>query len=333
MADVDSKILKQVEFYFSNSNLPRDKFLRAETEKNEGWVAIEVIASFKKMQELTKDPGVVAEALRKSESLLEVNEDGTQVRRTEPIPADINLDPQSLYMKGFPQDYTMEQLQEFMAKHIEGSEKVNCIRMRRLRDKTFKGSIFVEFDSPATAERVKSLELKAPTEAADALVVEMKADYDAKKKAERAEWLAKKKAGNNDKKRAREGEEGEGEKQEFKKDITLDCIVKVSGLSEGIQREDIKGAFETAGAKVQFVEFNRGNVTGYVRLHPETELKATAVVEKMAEAKTEIGSVVPELVVLQGDEEQAYWVKVFEAQQNAKSGKRKGRGGFKKQRN
>lgn len=34
--DVESKILKQVEFYFGDANLPRDKFLLERVQENEG---------------------------------------------------------------------------------------------------------------------------------------------------------------------------------------------------------------------------------------------------------------------------------------------------------
>lgn len=34
--EVESKILKQVEFYFGDANLPRDKFLLERVQENEG---------------------------------------------------------------------------------------------------------------------------------------------------------------------------------------------------------------------------------------------------------------------------------------------------------
>ena len=81
------EILKQVEFYFSDANLPRDKFLWTLTQsdpKREGWVPISTIASFKRMQRFQPFEAVVA-ALRTSKELLEVNEDGTAVRRRNPL--------------------------------------------------------------------------------------------------------------------------------------------------------------------------------------------------------------------------------------------------------
>jgi lupus La protein len=78
-----AEILKQVEFYFSDANLPRDKFLWTQTisdPKKEGWVSISTIASFKRMQRFRPIEAIV-EALRGSKELLEVNEEGTHVKR------------------------------------------------------------------------------------------------------------------------------------------------------------------------------------------------------------------------------------------------------------
>ena len=66
------KLVKQVEFYFSDTNLPTDNFMMKEVRKNkEGWVQISVIASFKKIRNLkAKSNKVVAEALRTSTELV-----------------------------------------------------------------------------------------------------------------------------------------------------------------------------------------------------------------------------------------------------------------------
>jgi lupus La protein len=82
-----AEILKQVEFYFSDANLPRDKFLWTQTQadpKKEGWVSIATIASFKRMQRFKPLEAIVA-ALRESKELLDVNEEGTHVRRKVPL--------------------------------------------------------------------------------------------------------------------------------------------------------------------------------------------------------------------------------------------------------
>jgi len=80
------KIIKQVEFYFSDSNILKDAFLLKHVRRNKlGYVSLKLITSFKKVKSLTKDYRVTAFSLRRSEKL-EVNEEGTKVRRNTPLP-------------------------------------------------------------------------------------------------------------------------------------------------------------------------------------------------------------------------------------------------------
>lgn len=84
--ELRDKIIKQVEFYFSDANILKDAFLLKHVRRNkQGYVSIKLITSFKKMKSLTKDYRVVAYSLQQSE-LLEVNEEGKKVRRKEPLP-------------------------------------------------------------------------------------------------------------------------------------------------------------------------------------------------------------------------------------------------------
>jgi len=325
MAEVDAKILKQVEFYFSNSNLPGDKFLRGLTQKEDGWVDISVISSFKMMKKLSEDQVVIVAAIRKSPELLEVNEEGTKLRRKIPLPENVDITPSSIYAKGFPEDYTLAQINEFFGKVLEEKEKILSTRLRRFKDKKFKGSVFIEFDSVATAQRVAGLTLKAPTEEAADLLVKMKGDYLSEKK---EEMLARK----NSKKRKNTDAAEDSKEPEvaFKRDVVLDSIIKIENLPEGCMREDIKSYFEGADCAVAFVEFNKGNELGYVRLGEESEIKAAATAAKLTEAKTELEGKIPALTVLTGDDEQAYWTKTFDLQEAKKKGRsnnKKGKGG------
>lgn len=80
------KIVKQVEFYFSDENITTDAYLLKHIKRNkQGYVSIKVISTFRKTKKLSKDPRVIAYALQKSDKL-QVNEPGTKVRRIEPLP-------------------------------------------------------------------------------------------------------------------------------------------------------------------------------------------------------------------------------------------------------
>ncbi|XP_065602055.1 la-related protein 6-like [Cyrtonyx montezumae] len=80
------RIVSQVEFYLSDENLAKDAFLLKHVQKNKlGFVSIKLLTSFKKVKYLTRDWRLTLYALRFSE-LLEVNQEGTKVRRRVPIP-------------------------------------------------------------------------------------------------------------------------------------------------------------------------------------------------------------------------------------------------------
>jgi La domain len=54
-ASMLSKAVKQIEFYFSDSNLPRDKFLLEKVHASaDGWVDLGLIATFERMRQILK---------------------------------------------------------------------------------------------------------------------------------------------------------------------------------------------------------------------------------------------------------------------------------------
>ncbi|KAL8624874.1 hypothetical protein ACOMHN_016170 [Nucella lapillus] len=84
--ELQDKIIKQVEFYFSDVNIVKDAFLMKHVQSNKmGYVNMNLIASFKRVKHLTRDRRVVAYSLRNS-TALEVNEKGTKLRRLAPLP-------------------------------------------------------------------------------------------------------------------------------------------------------------------------------------------------------------------------------------------------------
>lgn len=90
MADeLEQKIIKQIEYYFGDINLSRDKFLQGKIKEDEGWVSLEVLLTFKRLASLSTDPEVIASAIEKSENkLVEVSEDRKKLRRNadKPVP-------------------------------------------------------------------------------------------------------------------------------------------------------------------------------------------------------------------------------------------------------
>lgn len=179
--DLNSRILKQVEFYFGDSNLPRDKFLCARAqESEEGWVSLETVASFARMRALTEDPEVVKAALSQPSEVIVLSDDKARVRRLHPIPEQKDTLERTLYVGGFPQTATLDELQAFFAEHAQG---VQAIRFRRHKPSgAFKGSVFVEFAGEGEAGRFAGLDLAY--EEGPKLVIKTKMAYLSEKNAE-----------------------------------------------------------------------------------------------------------------------------------------------------
>ncbi|PWN47356.1 hypothetical protein IE53DRAFT_371523 [Violaceomyces palustris] len=73
------QLLSQIEFYFSQRNLQGDFFLRQRMD-SQGWVDIAVVASFKRVQSMTRDLNVVRDTLLYS-SVLDVDVENMRVRK------------------------------------------------------------------------------------------------------------------------------------------------------------------------------------------------------------------------------------------------------------
>ncbi|TKY58306.1 La-related protein 1C [Spatholobus suberectus] len=72
-----TKIVSQIDYYFSNENLIKDIYLRRNMD-DQGWVPINLIAGFKKVKHLTDNIQIVLDAVRTS-SVVEVQ--GDKIRR------------------------------------------------------------------------------------------------------------------------------------------------------------------------------------------------------------------------------------------------------------
>ena len=187
---------KQIEYYFSDFNFRKDKFLRHKAaEDADGFVVLDVLLTFNKIKSLkVSDPKVLAAALEDSEEL-ELSEDSTSVRRTRPLPEEDDSEARSVYAKGpFPSDATLEKLREWAA--VAG--EVGRLNMRKMnnKEKTFKGSVFIEYAKPEGTAAMLELFGKGGLayEGAPVLKVEALKAYSARKKTERDERRAKKAA-------------------------------------------------------------------------------------------------------------------------------------------
>ncbi|KAF2076468.1 hypothetical protein CYY_002208 [Polysphondylium violaceum] len=314
--NLSNKILKQVEYYFSDSNFIRDKFLRAESAKNpDGFISIDTIASFNRMKELSTDLQLITDILKKSSRLV-VDQDGKMIKRKDPLPENIESE-KTLYSKGWPLDTTIEKVEQFFSQF----GKVLSVRLRKKQDKSFKGSLHVDFE---TEDIVTKIIADAPKLDGDKeLLFQTYKQFITEKKEEKEKFLSS----NPDKKRKAtkdlkdETEQEEKEQEEEDKMVT-GTILTFAGVGENLHRGNIKEIFSQYG-EVLFVGFNTNDTDGNVRF--KTADSATRAMEGLTAEKKEFGGKVPTYKILDGEDEKKEWDKIFEMKKNA-SGKG-GKGG------
>jgi len=181
VTDDPVKIRAQVEFYFSDSNLPIDKFMWESTggEANKP-MPLKTICSFKRMRQFQPYSAVVA-ALRESNFLEISGPEGEEVVKRK-VPYKSSTEAQkrrlesSVYVKGFGEEEPSTQfdIEAFFAPY----GPIKMVKLRRTADDTFKGSVFVEFESPELADAFVKLDPK-PTwkDSKEPLIVMKKIDY------------------------------------------------------------------------------------------------------------------------------------------------------------
>ncbi|XP_043286533.1 la-related protein 7 [Venturia canescens] len=149
-------ILKQMEFYFSDANLSKDRFLGT-LIKSDPYVDLDVFLRFNKIRILTDDVNRVAKAIKNS-TILSLSEDGTKVCRTTPINPRENCEACTVYVQGLPPDATHEWLTSLFSKY----GPIAYISIPRYKNTSkIKGFAFVEFDKVEGAnECLKAFEEK-----------------------------------------------------------------------------------------------------------------------------------------------------------------------------
>ncbi|KAF2768286.1 winged helix DNA-binding domain-containing protein, partial [Teratosphaeria nubilosa] len=163
------EIRRQVEFYFSDSNLPIDQYLLTETggHKNRP-VPLKVIHGFKRMRHF-QPYGAVRDAVKESK-FLDVD-DHDEITRKKPLSDKFSDDanenralvhtssmPRSIYAKGFGEETktTHLDIEQFFAPY----GPISSVRLRRKDDGEFKGSVFVEFETEELQKQFVELDTK-----------------------------------------------------------------------------------------------------------------------------------------------------------------------------
>ncbi|XP_041995986.1 la protein 1-like [Salvia splendens] len=165
MAPLDDEtareVIRQVEFYFSDNNLPRDNFLmKTISESEDGMVSLSLLCSFSRMKghlslgdvkpedvsEVTVQ--AVAETLKTS-TFLKISDDGKKVGRVTELPKPEEVikqaDDRTIDASPLAYDVKLEQVESFFSHNV----KVHSVWLPRhaADNRLLCGTTLIEFSS------------------------------------------------------------------------------------------------------------------------------------------------------------------------------------------
>ncbi|KAL6059657.1 hypothetical protein STEG23_037122 [Scotinomys teguina] len=156
-------IAKQVDFWFGDANLHKDRFLREQIEKSrDGYVDISLLVSFNKMKKLTTDGKLIARALKGS-SVVELDLEGTKIRRKKPLgerPKD--EEERTVYVELLPKNVTHSWIERVFGK-CGNVVYISIPHYKSTGDP--KGFAFVEFETKEQAAKAIEFLNNPPEEA------------------------------------------------------------------------------------------------------------------------------------------------------------------------
>lgn len=158
-----AEVKKQVEFWFGDANLHKDRFLKQlVNESRDGYVDISVLTTFNRMKKLTTDVKLIARALKNS-SMIEVNLDGTKVRRKHPLGEDPkDVDDRTVYVELLPKDVTHGWIERVFG-HCGTIVYVSIPRFKSTAHP--KGFAFVEYETAEQAQKAIEMLNNPPEDA------------------------------------------------------------------------------------------------------------------------------------------------------------------------
>ncbi|GAM25672.1 hypothetical protein SAMD00019534_088470 [Acytostelium subglobosum LB1] len=165
-------VVEQLEFYFSDSNLIKDKFLsKSVQQSDQGWISLDILLTFNKLtsmlNDLIKDQQqttttttttkdalievISSEHFVHNNNTLTTNEDKSAIKRKSPFvfvkELQQSIDERTIYIEPIAETATHEQVHQLLS--TLGT--IDNISIPRLPDKRTKGFAFVEFNQKQDA--------------------------------------------------------------------------------------------------------------------------------------------------------------------------------------
>ncbi|KAK5646666.1 hypothetical protein RI129_005130 [Pyrocoelia pectoralis] len=323
--EVEDKIIKQIEYYFGDYNLPKDKFLQEQIAKDDGWVEISVLLTFVRLSKLSEDPEVIAEAIKKSENnIVVVSEDGKKVRRNPENAAPEfteerrkEIISRSAYAKGFPIDEPLDEILKFLSENHAPFD--SCSKRayvdRATNERKFKNSCFIVF------QNVEDCKKFVEAESVKYQDVELIRKF-------QAAYLDEKKQQFVNRKNVKKGKRAEEEKKIlFPKGALF--YFSLEPEDAVLTREEIKLKIAEINENAPvYIEYNKGEKEGHVRMEKENE--AVEFCTKITENIMEVGDAKLKIKLLEGEDEDNYIKKAIEGMQKKRQTVKRGKRNTKK---
>lgn len=296
---LEQSIINQVEYYFGDANMTRDKFMRLEIVKNNGWISLDTMFKFNRLAALTTDPNVVITALTKSATgLLEISEDGQHIRRHPQRPlsaksADTKREimSRSAYVKGFPCEITMVELIEFFQDH----QHVQDVSIRKYFDESTNtnrsnGEVFVTFGTHDECAAFLSQEVQYNHRT---LITKWKSEQLDDEKLDRQKM--------GDEKMRLYNKANQRSKFEYPKG----SVLHITNITPDVTRKMIEEKlWSIIGYQVNFIDFSFGDDTAYV--HLDKACDAMGLLAKLEHSKIQLRTCDATVNVLDGVNEVEY---------------------------
>ncbi|XP_072375387.1 la-related protein 7 [Diabrotica undecimpunctata] len=158
-----NSILQLMEFYFSDSNLAKDRFLSQLISENP-FVDINIFLKFNKIRKLNCTLDDIRKAISKSD-MIELSECKERIRRKMPIKINENVDNCTIYVENIKADANHEWVSQIFS---EFGNVVYVSIPKYRHNKTNKGFAFVEFEDENGAKNAltyfESIGCKMPSE-------------------------------------------------------------------------------------------------------------------------------------------------------------------------
>ncbi|XP_034949356.1 la protein homolog [Chelonus insularis] len=326
------KIQSQIEFYFGDVNMLRDKFLIEQTKLDEGWIPLSVLLQFNLLASLSTDTDVILNAVERSD-LMEISEDRKKIRRRLDKPLPIYNEEykkaqlaRTVYMKPFPQTIGIQDLKNFLSEF----GPIENIIMRKYKDENkkfqFKGSIFVQFKNITDAKQV--VEKESVLYDGKEIIRKFSEDYTLEKNDERHN---KKHKNDSKEHKKKDVETSDNEKIESDShELPKGSVLHLQTTSNKILWEDIKKYFVDLGEKIIYVDYKNGSSSGWIRFQGTDSAKS--ILTKITDNKIQIKDFDVTCRLIEGDEEEQYLQKVqkeLNSNKKFKNKKNRNKKGFK----